>query len=179
MELKDVILGFLDWKPMTGYELKKMFTDLDFLPWSGNNNQIYKALLELDKEKLVSKTIIQQENLPAQKRYSLTQAGHDQLQFAVMQPPDQDGLSIRNGFILQLVWSHCLATSEIRHLIMIYQKQIEGELLMNQEIVRRQVVMARRSAREEFVWGMIYRNRIMHLQSELNWLNLLLGGLTQ
>jgi len=179
MEIKDVILGFLDWKPMTGYELKKLFADLDFLPWSGNNNQIYKGLLELEKEQLVRKTIIPQENLPAQKRYSITAAGKKQLQCAVAQPPDAESLKWRHGFLQQLAWSECLTTEEIRQLVGQFQKQNENELVKTQDAIRNVPATVRRSPREAFIWGMVFRNRVMHLQSELNWLNLLLGGLTE
>ncbi len=177
MEINDVILGFLEWKPMTGYELKSLFEDLDFLPWSGNNNQIYKGLLQLEKDGLVTKIVIQQENLPAQKRYSVTKTGREQLQFAVMQPPEDQNLAIRNGFLLQLAWSECLTTAEIRQLVMMCQNIVESELKLNQEVLKRKMVLARRSAREEFIWNMIFRNRIVHLQSELNWLQLLYSGL--
>lgn len=177
MDIKDVILGFLDWQPMTGYELKKIFESYDFLPWSGNNNQIYKALLQLEKEKLVSKVIIQQDNLPAQKRYSLTRQGHEQLQFAVSQPPAAQGLVIRNQFLLQLAWSLNLSSAETGQLILLYRRQIENELQTCQTQIANQPLQIRRTPREAFIWGMIFRNRIIHLQSELNWLNLLESGL--
>ena len=38
------ILGLLSWKPLTGYDVKRVMQDSPFLYWSGNNNQIYKAL---------------------------------------------------------------------------------------------------------------------------------------
>jgi len=44
MSLKHTILGFLSWKPLTRYELKKHFTKTDFIPWLGNNNQIFESL---------------------------------------------------------------------------------------------------------------------------------------
>ena len=179
MDIKDVILGFLDWKPMTGYELKKIFETYGFLPWSGNNNQIYKALLQLEKEKMVTKTIIPQENLPAQKRYSLTRLGSEQLQIAVSQSPEAQDLTIRSNFLLQLAWSNCLSASETAQLTQLYRKQIENELQNFQEQVAGRALAVRRNPREEFIWGMIFRNRVVHLQSELNWLNLLEGGLTK
>ena len=41
------ILGMLSWKPMTGYDMKRMMQDSPVMYWSGNNNQIYKALVQL------------------------------------------------------------------------------------------------------------------------------------
>jgi PadR family transcriptional regulator, regulatory protein AphA len=175
MELKDVILGFLEWKQLTGYELKSLFAERDYLPWSGNNNQVYKALLELDREGLVEKRIIAQEKLPAQKRYRATAAGRRRLREAVLREPE--AVSVRNDFLLHLAWSECLSTEEVQGLVDAYQRTMELELAMCGEKIRRQEPGAGRSAREDYVWEMILRNRSMMLQAELDWLALLRGGL--
>ncbi len=177
MELKDVILGFLERKQLTGYTLKGMFSELDFLPWSGNNNQIYTALIELEKEGLVKKQTMQQEKLPAQKRYSATEAGKKRLRHAVLQPSDAPG--VRNDFLLRLAWTECLSNEEITAMIDDYRKTIEMELVMSQEKMRRRSSGEARSAREDYMWGMILKNRAMALEGELHWLARLRDGLTR
>lgn len=67
MSIKLAILGILSWKSSTGYELKKIFEDSSFMYWSGNNNQIYKALLNIKPEVLVPKNTCQ----PASKKSSI------------------------------------------------------------------------------------------------------------
>ncbi len=47
MQIDYAILGLLSWKPLTGYDVKRVMQDSPFLYWSGNNNQIYKALTKL------------------------------------------------------------------------------------------------------------------------------------
>jgi PadR family transcriptional regulator AphA len=175
MELKDVILGFLDWKQMTGYELKSLFSELDYLPWSGNNNQIYKALLELERGGLVEKQTIVQEKLPAQKRYKATASGRGRQREAVLRQPEV--VSIKNDFLLHLAWSECLSLDEILALIDGYERSLELELAMCREKIRRQQPGTGRSAREDYVWGMIMQNRAMMLQVELDWLASLRNGL--
>jgi len=64
MSIKYVILGYLGWKPMTGYDLKKIIADSETLPWSGNNNQIYKALVQLHKDEWVRKVTENQTGAP-------------------------------------------------------------------------------------------------------------------
>ena len=177
MELTDVILGFLDWRPLTGYELKSYFSKLDFLPWSGNNNQIYTALVELEKKGQVTKEVILQENLPAQKRYSVTEAGHESLRKAVLREaatPD-----IRNNFLLHLSWAHCLTSAELTAFIGAYERRLQDELLMSEENMRRKPVRVERSEREAYVWEMIAQNRIDMLRCELNWLAKLKNGLAK
>jgi len=175
MDLKGVILGFLDGKQLTGYELKSLFYKLDFLPWSGNNNQIYTSLLELEREGLVGKRTIQQEKLPAQKRYHTTEAGRARLKQVLLQPSEVP--AVRNDFLLRLAWTECLAIGEVEGIIDEYRRSLESELCMCQENLRRERKKEHRSRREAYVWGMLHRNREMALQAELKWLTQLRGGL--
>jgi DNA-binding PadR family transcriptional regulator len=54
MLINNAILGLLSYRPMTGYEIKKIIQDSSYMHWSGNNNQIYKALLELAEDGFVT-----------------------------------------------------------------------------------------------------------------------------
>ncbi len=177
MELKDVILGFLGRKRLTGYELKSLFSTLDFLPWSGNNNQIYTSLIELERKGQVEKRTIQQEKLPAQKRYRITEAGRVRLKQALFQPSEAP--AIRNDFLLRLACAECLSDNEITGILHEYQLQVETELGMCQEIMRRNQATEYRSKREAYLWNMLQRNREIMLQAELKWLAQLHRGLAQ
>jgi hypothetical protein len=53
------------------------------------------------------------------------------------------------------------------------------ELAMCKEKIRRQESGEGRSARAEYVWGMIRKNRAMILKAELGWLALLRSGLAR
>lgn len=175
MELKETILGFLDWQPLTGYELKKMFAELEFLPWGGNNNQIYKSLIELDEEDLVIKDIIQQENLPAQKRYRATKEGREKLKEAVLH--EAEAPVFKNDFLLHLLWANCLTHSELISIIDQYQDKVTNELLLYQGKIKKDRLHASRNYRETFIWEMIMHRRAEYLQNELNWLTRLRNGL--
>lgn len=58
------ILGLLSWKPLTGYDVKRVMQGSSFLYWSGNNNQIYKTLVKLLESGFVTNEIQYQENAP-------------------------------------------------------------------------------------------------------------------
>ena len=76
MTIQLAILGLLSWKPSSGYELKKVFEDSPYLYWSGNNNQIYKSLLELQKADLISSETIHQDGAPSKKNLFCDKRGH-------------------------------------------------------------------------------------------------------
>jgi PadR family transcriptional regulator AphA len=175
MELNEMILGFLDWKPLTGYELKNIFAELDFIPWSGNNNQIYKTLLELEQNGMVEKEVIQQEKAPAQKRYTATGKGREALRNAVKEKSDLP--AVKNDFLLRLAWAHSLSDGELTAVIDAYQKSVEAELMMCLEKMRRRKITVERNEREGYIWDMIFRNQAAYLQNELNWITRLRNGL--
>ncbi|MNE74001.1 Transcriptional regulator PadR-like family protein [compost metagenome] len=57
--------------------------------WSGNNNQSYKALIELLNEGYVTNEVQHQENLPSKKIYTITAAGQQELRRWVLSYPER------------------------------------------------------------------------------------------
>lgn len=167
MSIKYAILGFLSWSPLTGYDLKKRFMESTTLYWSGNNNQIYRSLVDLNQEGLVTKEVQQQEKLPARKVYSITAAGRKALRGWVLQPPELPQL--KNSFLVQLSWADQLAPSELDHLIDSYQEEVRVKLLMLQEQAARGNSAPNRSDRERLLWRRIASNMIAFYQHELQW----------
>jgi DNA-binding PadR family transcriptional regulator len=80
MDLKTVILGFLNDGPATGYELsKKMESSVGFY-WHATHPQIYTTLKTLVTEQLAQYTVEHQEAGPTKKVYSITPRGQEILQ---------------------------------------------------------------------------------------------------
>jgi DNA-binding PadR family transcriptional regulator len=75
MDVKSIILGFLMYGSMTGYELKKFFT-LSFSFFSGlSYGSIYPALKGMEKEGLISMRMEVQDGAPNRKVYTITDTG--------------------------------------------------------------------------------------------------------
>jgi DNA-binding PadR family transcriptional regulator len=79
MSINHVILGLLSREPLSGYEIKKIVQNSPFMHWSGNNNQIYKAVAELLDEGYVTKMVQHQAGAPSKNIYSITDAGQKAL----------------------------------------------------------------------------------------------------
>jgi PadR family transcriptional regulator, regulatory protein AphA len=130
MDLRAALLGLLSWRAASGYDLKRAISDSDIFYWSGNNNQIYKSLLELQAEGLVSHTVEQQEKLPAKKIYSLTPAGQAALRQALLAGPELPEL--HKGFLIQLAWAEPLSDEEVLALLDQYAAEVDNRLRMAQ-----------------------------------------------
>jgi PadR family transcriptional regulator AphA len=135
MSIKYAILGFLSWEPLTGYDLKKRFAESEVLYWSGNNNQIYRALVELRQDGWVTQAIHDQPSGPSRKVYTITEKGLAELRQWVMTAPEPPQL--RSPFLVQLTWTDQLTAGELDDLLAAYEEEVRVKLLMLREQAKR------------------------------------------
>jgi DNA-binding PadR family transcriptional regulator len=79
MSLDHAILGFLNYCPLSGYDLKKVFDISIRHFWAADQSQIYRTLSRLTEKEWTSVDIVEQENRPDRKVYSITPAGREEL----------------------------------------------------------------------------------------------------
>ena len=168
MSINHAILGILSYKSLTGYDLKKIIQESPFMHWSGNNNQIYKSLVELLNEGLVTNEIHHQESSPSKKIYTITQEGLAELRNWVISSPE--GPEFKKMFLVQLAWAHQLTAEELKALLAGYENEIRMQILVEQEKRRRQPFSPDRTAREVQIWNLIYDNIISSYENELSWI---------
>ncbi|MBI5960912.1 MAG: PadR family transcriptional regulator, partial [Chloroflexi bacterium] len=153
MGIKYAILGLLSWTPLTGYDLKKMFAELPTLYWSGNNNQIYRTLVELHRNHLISLEVQPQADHPPRKVYTITPRGQADLRQWVMSAPEIS--QIRNTFLIQLAWADQLSALELDGLLAEYEGEVQVHVLMLRTQQHRNTIAPARTPREIFLWDAI------------------------
>lgn len=90
MALDALILGLLDLKPMTGYDLKKTFDGTVAHFWSADQAQIYRTLARLERDGLVAVRVIPQPGKPDRREHRLTDEGRAALAAWLRSPlPDE------------------------------------------------------------------------------------------
>jgi DNA-binding PadR family transcriptional regulator len=75
MSLPHAILGFLSIRPMTGYDLKRMFDQSVAHFWRADQAQIYRALARHVEQGRARVELVEQEERPSRKVHHLTNAG--------------------------------------------------------------------------------------------------------
>lgn len=168
MTINHAILGMLSYRSMTGYDLKKIMQDSPFMHWSGNNNQIYKALLELVEDGFVTGEVKYQESSPSKKIYTITQAGLDELKEFLTSTPEP--AEFKKSFLIQLAWADLLDNDKLDELLENYENEVRLQLIMNREKIRRGSGFSSRTGREAFLWKMIDENILSSCQNELEWI---------
>ncbi len=171
MAIKYAILGLLSWKPLSGYDVKKVMADSAAFYWSGNNNQIYKTLVQLHEEGLVEIEVRQQENYPPRKEYTITEQGAAALRAWVLAEPEPT--QFRNTFLIQLAWADQLDRAELDGLLARYEHEVEMQLLMLQERERRGALNPARTAREALLWQAMNGYFTTAYANELAWVRTL------
>jgi PadR family transcriptional regulator AphA len=175
MSIKYAILGFLSWTPASGYDLKRLFEESAAFHWSGNNNQIYKALVELHNDELVTLEVQQQADYPPRKIYTITQKGQAELRQWVLSEPELPQL--KNDFFAQLAWADQLGANELDRLLQQYEDQMQIMMRMSQERKQRHQGTPQRTPRESYLWDMIMQNWVSFYENEVKWVRDLRKGL--
>lgn len=121
MSLPHAILGFLEYGPMSGYDLKKYFDQSVGHFWSTTQSHIYKALESLEKDGMAESKVIPQQGKPNRKQYKITPAGREELRQWVSTPLHSDGP--RAPWLIQVFFAHNLSNDEIVHL---FEKRLES-----------------------------------------------------
>ncbi len=168
MSINYAILGMLSARSLTGYDLKKIIQDSPFMPWSGNNNQIYKALVELLEEGWVTNEVQHQDSAPSKKIYTITDAGREELKAWVLSPPELP--EFKNTFLVRLAWADSLGEDELNALLTGYEHEIYLLLAAEEEKLRRGEFSPRRTPREAYLWDQIHGRVLEQYRSELDWI---------
>jgi DNA-binding PadR family transcriptional regulator len=97
-----VILGMLNWRPMSGYEIKSVVDKSTRFFWAASYGQIYPELRRLAKAELIEGAA---EPRGARKRnvYSLTRAGRDELRGWLAREPEV--FELRDEGLLKLFFA--------------------------------------------------------------------------
>ncbi len=170
MDIKYAILGFLGWQPLTGYDLKKMMAKSTPYYWSGNNNQIYTALVQLHKAGMVTNEVERRGHYLSRKIYTITDKGMAALREWLTSPPELPLL--RNSFLVQLAWADQLEPHEQDCLLERYENEVASHLLILREEQRRgSLINPARTPREKYLWERISENHVQFYENELGWIH--------
>lgn len=125
VSLRFALLGQLNKRSMTGYELKQFFDQAISHFWAADHTQIYRTLNQLEAEGLVTAATEIQTERPNRRRYSLTPAGREALDAWLATP--QPRPSFRDPFLIQLFFAHSLPMAQIVAMIEARQRAHEEQ----------------------------------------------------
>jgi DNA-binding PadR family transcriptional regulator len=102
--IKYILLGFLNYQPMTGYEIKQTMDHSVSHFWHAYHSQIYTTLRQMEADALVVSEFLHSDGQPDRLVYSLTDAGRAELK-AWLDQPLTEMSPIKEELILRLFFS--------------------------------------------------------------------------
>jgi PadR family transcriptional regulator AphA len=169
MSLEHAILGFLNYKPFSGYDLKKAFDTSVQHFWPADQSQIYRTLARLAERGWAEAEIVQQEDRPNRKVYHITETGRTELRRWLTEPlpPHNE----RHASLIQVFFSGQLSDEEI---LAIFEQEAEQlrEMLERYDQVPQQsaeYVAMIHAPRETFFWMLTLEFGIKMAHASLEW----------
>lgn len=169
MSLDHAILGFLNYHPYSGYDLKKIFDTSVQHFWPADQSQIYRTLNRLTTQGFAEMEKIPQDDRPDRKVYHITEAGRAELMQWLSGPPQMS--PPRSAPLIQVFFFGQLSDEQIL-------EKFEGvaaimrAILSQYEGVPAQIgpfLEEIPSPREHFFWLLTLENGIRNMRSTLEW----------
>jgi PadR family transcriptional regulator, regulatory protein AphA len=126
MPLEHAILAFIEFEPMSGYDLKKFFDVSVAHFWSATQSHIYKSLEGLEKKGWAEAHTIQQDGKPNRKVFQITDAGRAELRRWLVTPLPME--PVRDACLIQIFFSHFSTNEEIAALFETRMKEIREQI---------------------------------------------------
>lgn len=169
MSLDYAILGFLNYHPYTGYDLKKIFDSSVQHFWSADQSQIYRTLNRLTERGFATMEVVPQDDRPDRKVYHITEAGRADLLHWLSGPPPMD--SPRSAPLIQVFFAGQLTNEEILRKFEGYAFIMRSFLDRYNEVpdsigpFKEEIA----SPREHFFWLLTLENGVANMRANLAW----------
>ncbi|KAB7667166.1 PadR family transcriptional regulator [Bacillus sp. B1-b2] len=112
MSLRYALLGIISKKPVSGYEVVKIFKEQIVYFWNSTHSQIYTELHKLEKENLLQYELIIQTTSPNKKIYTITDLGKKELINWILDQPLKPA-KIKDEFLIKATAFDILSVKEI------------------------------------------------------------------
>jgi PadR family transcriptional regulator AphA len=110
MSLSHALLGLINYRPTTGYELKATFDKSIHFFWNATLPQIYRTLHQMEKKGWLTLTVKHQDGKPSRKIYQITKAGLEEFKRWLSEPPEMPGT--RNGMLIKIFFGNHMKPSQ-------------------------------------------------------------------
>jgi len=169
MSLEYAILGFLNYKPFSGYDLKKVFDQSVRHFWYADQSQIYRTLTRLAEQGWTEVEVVEQTERPDRKVYHITETGRAALQGWLEGAFPNEAL--HSAPLIQVFFAGRLSDAEalakfrqaagIFRSVLERYKQVPGQIEEYVDMVH--------SPRETYFWMLTLEMGIRSMQANLEW----------
>ena len=176
------LLGFLNYTPMTGYELKQNMDGSTSHFWNAKLSQIYATLKALEKKGWIQSTIQTQEDRPDKRVYTITAEGRGNLKDWLAEPltelaPHKNALLLKLFFAAQTDRETVIALLHLQKNL--HQRQADFYRTETRDLI--QGILQRNPALEKdgIFWEASRRFGELYEEMYVKWLNETINSLEE
>lgn len=167
MSLEHAILGFINYKPFSGYDLKKLFDKSVHHFWPADQSQIYRTLSRLSERGWASMEVVAQENRPSRKVFQITEEGKLELRQWLSAPlPWEES---RSASLIQVFFSGQLEDEQILTTFERQAEMLRGLLSVYDQVPASVEQHKFDSPRESFFWMLTLECGVTMARAQLEW----------
>jgi DNA-binding PadR family transcriptional regulator len=172
MSLQYAILGLLKYKPMTGYDLKKMFNESISNFWAASLSQIYRELSTLENKGYLNFVIQLQNDRPDKKIYSITESGKAAFKEWIENFPEKVSKETRDEFTLRVFFGSNISKEDLLKELQRFKEETQrnlGEINNLNEISLKYKEEMKLINNEEIYWKFVLRRACLTLEMLICW----------
>ena len=175
MALTYTLLGFLNYGPLTGYELKKLFDSSVAHFWSAELSQIYPTLKQLEAEGLVAMEVEAQDDRPNRKVYSITEDGRRELLEWLASPVALE--AAREPLLINVFFAASLPKGDLLAVLRHRAEELERTIKEHGPAPEhsQQFAKAIGLPKDAFFWSLTIEAYLARMKAELTWLREAIG----
>ncbi len=171
--LKYALLGFLNYIPMTGYQLKQTMDTSTTHFWHAKLSQIYGTLKALEAEGLITSVVEEQEARPDRRIYTITEAGQRALAEWLSEPLVETEL-VKSSLLLKLFFSARLdkeaLIAELRLQLNLHGRQAETYRTESRTVIESIAAQNPAVQKDAAIWEATRRFGEMYEEMYARWL---------
>ena len=169
MSLEHAILGFLNYGPHSGYDLKKVFDVSVQHFWPADQSQIYRTLSRLEDKGWAEMELIEQDDRPDRKVYHITTAGQEELRRWLITPLPSK--AVRSAPLIQVFFAAQLSDEEILAIFERWAESARTILARYEQVPQESAEYEETNGtpRDSFFWMLTLEFGIKSMQAQLEW----------
>ncbi len=172
--LKYVLLGFLNYTPMTGYELKQFMDESTANFWHAKQSQIYTTLKKLAEDGMLESHIEAQDGRPDRRVYEITEAGRNDLNLWLALPVTNLE-SRKESLLVKLFFSANTdkekLLTQLRLLRDMHQRQMEQYDTATSDFIQQIAEGMPQLAKDAELWDVTRRFGVLYEEMYVRWLD--------
>lgn len=171
--LEYALLGFLNYRPMTGYDLKQNMDGSTSHFWTAKLSQIYTTLKSLEEKGWVHSSVQAQKVRPDKRVYTITSEGKNNLQKWLAEPMTEV-TSHKNSLLLKLFFAAQTDKETILALLQLqktlHQHQVELYRTKSRELIQNILRQSPKLKNDGIFWETTRRFGELYEEMYVRWL---------